>query len=92
MDFLDGIYRPLRLFCDKLEVLYSNNNRSLVKSKYIDSKFLVVKERIQSGDLGIEHIGTVSMIADPLTKGVPHKVYHEHVAHMGVEPNFDVLV
>jgi len=24
------------------------------------------------------------MIADPLTKGLPPKVFHEHVAHMGV--------
>uniref|UniRef100_F6HRA1 Uncharacterized protein n=1 Tax=Vitis vinifera TaxID=29760 RepID=F6HRA1_VITVI len=24
------------------------------------------------------------MIADPLTKGVPPKVFHEHVAHMCV--------
>ena len=24
------------------------------------------------------------MIADPLTKGVPPKVFHEHTAHMGV--------
>ena len=25
-----------------------------------------------------------SIIADPLTKGVPPKVFHEHTAHMGV--------
>ena len=24
------------------------------------------------------------MIADPLTKGLPPKVFHEHTAHMGV--------
>ena len=24
------------------------------------------------------------MIADPLTKGLPPKVFHEHVAHMSV--------
>ena len=82
----------LRLSCDKLAILYSNNNRSSMKSKHIDIKFLVVKERIQSGGLAIEHISTTSMIADPLTKGLPPKVYHEHVARMGVVPNFDVLV
>ena len=82
---LDGIERPLKLFCDnKSIVLYSNNNRSSTKSKFIDIKFLVVKERVQSGLISIKHIGTNSLIADPLTKGLPPKVFHEHTAHMGV--------
>ena len=81
---MDGIERPLKLFCDnKSAVLYSNNNRSSTKSKFIDIKFLVIKERVQSGLISIEHIGTNSMIADPLTKGLPPKVFHEHTAHMG---------
>ena len=41
---MDGIERPLKLFCDnKSTVLYSNNNRSSSKSKFIDIKFIVVK-------------------------------------------------
>jgi len=80
-----GIERPLKLYCDnKSTVLYSNNNRSSTKSKHINIKFLVVKERVQSGQISIEHLGTNSMIADPLTNGLPPKVFHEHVAHMGV--------
>ena len=75
----------MKLFCDnKSAFLYSNNNRSLTKSKHIDIKFLVVKKRVQSGQLSIEHIGTNSMVADPLTKGVPPKVFHEYTARMGV--------
>ena len=82
---LESIERPLKLYCDnKSAVLYSNNNMSSSRSKHIDIKFLVVKERVQSGQISIEHIGTNSMIADPLTKGLPPKVFHEHTAHMGV--------
>ena len=82
---LEGIERPLKLYCDnKSAVLYSNNNRSSSRSKYIDIKFLVVKERVQSGQISIKHIRTNSIIADPLTKGLPPKVFHEHTAHMGV--------
>ena len=82
---VDSIERPLKLYCDNNSaVLYSNNNRSSTKSKHIDIKFLVVKERVQSGQLSIQHIGTNSMVADPLTKGLPPKVFHEHTAHMGV--------
>ena len=90
---VEGIERPLRLCCDnKSAVLYSNNNRSSLKSKHIDNKFLVVKERIQNGQLFIKHIGTNSMIADLLTKGVSLKVFHKYVAHMGVVSFDDVLV
>ena len=88
---MDGIERPLKLFCDnKSAVLYSNNNRSSTKSKFINIEFLVVKERVQSGLISIEHIGTNSMIADPPTKGLPPKVFHEHIAHMGVVSLQDV--
>ena len=88
---MNGIERPLKLFCDnKSAVLYSNNNRSSTKSKFIDIKFLLVKERVQSALISIEHIRTNSMIADPLTKGLPPKVFHEHTTHMGVVSLQDV--
>lgn len=90
---VERIERPLKLYCDnKSAVLYSNNNRSSTKSKHIDIKFLVVKERVQSGHISIEYLGTNSMIADPLTKGLPPKVFHEHTAHMGVIQFEDYLV
>ena len=85
LKILEGIERPLKLYCDnKSVVFYSNNNRSSTKSKHIDIKFLVVKERVQSGQITIEHLGTNSMIADPFTKILPPKIFHEHVAHMSV--------
>jgi hypothetical protein len=68
---VDIIKLPLKLYYDNSSaMLYSNNNRSLSKFKHIDIKFLVVKERVQSGLISIEHIGTTSMLADPLTKGL----------------------
>ena len=74
LQIVDDIERPLKLFCDnKSAVLYSNNNKTLTKSKYIDIKFLVVKEKIQSGQVSIKHFGINFMIVDPLTKGLLHK-------------------
>ena len=82
---MDGIERPLKLFCDnKSTVLYSNNNKSSTKSKHIDIKFLVVKERVQSGQFSIEHIGISSTVSDPFTKGLPPKRFHEHITRIGV--------
>ena len=46
-----------------------------------------MKERVQNKQICIEHIGTDSMLADPLTKGLVPKVFHEHIVHMGVIPN-----
>ena len=64
--------------------LHSTNYRSMTKSKHIDIKFLVVRERVQSDQMSIELIGTNSITTDPLTKGLPPKVFHEHTVHMGV--------
>ena len=64
--------------------MFANNNRSLKKSNHIDIKYLVIKERVQNGQLSIEHIGTNSMIVDPLTKGVPASIFHEHIAYMSL--------
>ena len=90
---VDNIERPLKIFCDNQSaVSYSNNNRSSSKSKHIEIKFLVVKERVQSGKVSIEHIGTNSMVADPLTKGLLPKVFHEHVAQMGIVSFDDMLL
>ena len=47
---MDEIEGPLKLFCDNMSaILYSRNNRSTAKSNHIDIKFLVVRERVQSG-------------------------------------------
>ena len=81
---MDGTERPLKLFFDnKSASLYSNNGSS-TKSKYIDIKFLVVKEKVQSGQLSIKHICTNFMAADLFTKGLPPKVFRKHTARIGV--------
>ena len=82
---VDGIEKPLKFYSDnKVVVLYSHNNNNSLKSKHIDIKFLVVKERVQSQLVSIENINTNSMLADLLIKGLLPKVFHEHIAQMGV--------
>ena len=53
-------------------------------AKHIDSKYLVVKDRIQDQTINVKHIRTTHMLADPLTKGLPPSVFREHVAGMGL--------
>ena len=93
MHIVDGIERPLRINYDNKAVeLYSKINRSSSKSKHINLKFLVVKERVKSFQVSIEHTSTNFMIADLLTKGVPPKVFHEHMARMGMVHLGDILM
>jgi hypothetical protein len=82
---VDTMKLSLKLYCDNSSaILYSNNNGSSSKSKHIDIKFLAVNERVQSRLISIEHIGTTSMLADPLVKRLIPKQFHEHVAHMDI--------
>lgn len=93
LQIVEGIERSIKIYYDnKSVVLYSNDNRSSAKSKHIDIKFLVVKEMVQSGNISIKHLGTISIITYPLTKGLPSKIFHEHTACMGVLPLVKSLV
>lgn len=71
-------------------VLYSNKNRSTSKSKHINFKFLIVKERVESGHKPIEHIDIDPMVAKLLAKELPPKAFHEHTVDIGVIPFKDI--
>ena len=53
-------------------------------AKHIDIKFYVVKEQVQDQAICLEHVRTNKMLADPLTKGQPPKVFREQLAGMGL--------
>ena len=55
----------------------------MTESKQIDIKVLF-EERIQSGQLSIEHIGTNSTVSDRFTMGLSPKRFHENISHIGV--------
>ena len=45
----------------------------------MELKYLTIKEEIQKQRVSTEHISTQLMIADLLTKGIPPKIFKEHV-------------
>ena len=82
---VDDIYRPLKLYCDNNPaVQYAHNNKSSGVVKHIDIKYYVVKDKVRDQVISLEHISTVKMLVDPLTKGLPPNVFREHVAGMGL--------
>ncbi|GKC36073.1 putative RNA-directed DNA polymerase [Tanacetum coccineum] len=73
-----------KIYCDNsAAVSISNNNSSTGAGLYLDTKYLFIRERVEEQRISIEHIRTHEMLADPLTKGLPPKVFQGLVAKMG---------
>ena len=88
----DFVNRPIQLYCDSNSaVLFINNNRGLKGSKHMEVKYLTIKEKVQNGDVAVEHISTDDMIADPLTKGLRPCVFERHVINMGLGVSWDTV-
>ena len=82
---VDSIERPLKLYCDNEPVVfYAHKNKSSDVAKHIDIKFYVVMEQVQDQTIWLEHVRIIKMLADPLTKDLPPKVFREHLAGMGL--------
>ena len=83
---------PLRIYCDNsAAVQFSKNNKTTGGSKHINIKYLVVKEKVQNGVVSIEHIKNTLKLADPLTKGLPPKIFIDYVARMGLVAILSIL-
>jgi hypothetical protein len=83
---VDSIAKPLRIYCDNaVAVFFSKNDRYSNGAKHMELKYFVVKEEVQKQRVSIEHISTLLMVADPLTKGLPPKTFKEHANKMGIE-------
>ena len=83
---VDSISKPLRIYCDNaVAVFFSKNDRYSNGAKHMELKYFAVKEEVQKQRVSIEHISTLLMVADPLTKGLPPKTFKEHAYRMGIE-------
>ena len=80
------------MYCDNNSaVLFINKNRGLNWSKHMEVKYLTIKEKVQTGDVAVEHISTDDMIADSLTKGLRPYVFDRHVINMGLGVSWDTV-
>ncbi|RDX61454.1 hypothetical protein CR513_60313, partial [Mucuna pruriens] len=75
---INTIKRSLKIYCDSA-MLYSNNNRSSTKLKFININYLGSRKKYLYRTYRAR-----SMLVDSLTKGLTPKVFLKHVAHMGV--------
>ncbi|KAJ0495145.1 putative RNA-directed DNA polymerase [Helianthus annuus] len=85
LKIVNSISRTLKLYCDNsAAVSFSNSNSSTGAGLYLHTKYLFVRERVEENNLCIEYISTKDMLVDPMTKGLPPKVFEEHVSNMGL--------
>ena len=53
---VDSISKTLRLYCDNSATVFmAKNNKSDIRSKHIDIKYLVIRERVKDKKVVIEH-------------------------------------
>ena len=83
LEIVNSISRLLKLFCDNYAIVYlSKKTRSTSCYEHINVKFFFVKEKVAKSLISVEHTPMNSMLADPLTKGLPICVFQEHVIRM----------
>ena len=82
--------KPLKIYCDNsAAVFFSKNDKYSKGFKHMELKYFVIKEEFQKHRVSIEHISTNFMVADPLTKGFPLKMFGEHVERMSIRGYLD---
>jgi len=83
LQIVDSISKSLKIYCDNSAAVFlAKNNKSGSRSRYIDIKYLKLREHMKSSKVVINHISMRLMIADSLMKGLPPKTYKEHVEHI----------
>ncbi|GKA86368.1 hypothetical protein Tco_0808079 [Tanacetum coccineum] len=82
---VDSILRPLRLYSDNSSaVRFLNDTSSTGADLYLETKYLYVREKVEDNNIVTEYISTHDMLADPLTKDLPPKLFLEYVVGMGL--------
>jgi hypothetical protein len=65
LQVIDNIARPLTLLCDnEAAVFFSKNNKLSCASKWIDIKYLVVRDKVKDDTIIIQLINMRAMLAD----------------------------
>jgi predicted RNA-binding protein YlxR (DUF448 family) len=56
---MNSIFKPLRIYYNNSAAIFiAKNNRSGIRSKYINIKYLAIKEHVKKNKLVIKHINS----------------------------------
>ena len=75
----------ITLYCDNSgAIANAKEPRSHKKEKHIERKYYLIREIVSSGDAEVSQITSKDNLKDPLTKGLAHNIFDQHVEGMGV--------
>ena len=87
---MDSVSRPIKIYHhSKVVVVIANNRRSGSGSRFVNLKFLSLKDRVKDGQVSVEYINRKKMLADLLTKGIKLKDFVLHIPYMELKPLLD---
>ena len=82
---LDLNNKPVNMFCDnKSSISLIKNGVQSSKGIHIDVNYHFILDIVEIGEIKVEFISSLEMVADPMTKGLFSKKFREHVATMGL--------
>ena len=83
LNLIDG---PIEIFCDNMSainLIYRGANS--LKGQHIDIQYHYIHDVVvEKKEVKVTYIPTSDMIVDPLTKGIPAKLFSKHVDLMGL--------
>ena len=70
---------PTKIMVDNKGEIFMTNNSSIKKTKHIHTRYLFVKEYIESGIIEVEHVKSDENLSDPFTKNLSKEKFEYHM-------------
>ena len=78
-------YAPKTLFCDNQGAIsLAKNPTHHAKTKHVDVQLHFIRDHVEKGTINVEYCPTENMLADLMTKGLPHERHKRLLGLMGV--------
>ena len=92
LQIIHSTTRPLTIYYDnKAVVFFTKNNKSFSRSKYLELKYLIIRDLVKKWNITIKHIDIESIMIDPLGKAQRPMCFTKLVENMDILSSFDVL-
>ena len=80
-------YAPRTINCDNQgAIALAKNPTHHAKTKHVDVQLHFIRDHMENGTINVEYYPTENMLADLMTKGLPHERHKRLLQSMGVEP------
>ena len=85
MEVVPNMNKPITLYRDNSgAVANSREPRSHKRGKHIETKYHMIREIVNRGDVIITKISTLDNLADPFFKMLSEKLFFKHIEELGL--------